>query len=78
VRQFYIPAHGSFVAKNMRAGNYDVRYLDLATGNKSGTPSFSLSETETSDGIQYSRYELTLYTVANGNLQTRPLRDDEF
>jgi hypothetical protein len=78
VRQFYIPAHGSFVAKNLRAGNYDVRYLDLASGDKAGTPSFALSETEMSDGIQYSRYELTLYTVANGNLQTRPLRDDEF
>src|SRR5207244_236064 len=28
-RQFYIPAHRSFVVKNMRPGTYDVRYQDL-------------------------------------------------
>ena len=82
VRQFFIPAHGSFVVKNIRAGTYDVRELDLDSGAKSGSPSFELTETQTPvpGGVEYqaSRYELTLYTVADGNMKMRALADDEF
>ncbi|MBD8899144.1 J domain-containing protein [Rhodanobacter sp. DHG33] len=78
IRQLFIPAHGSFVAKNVRAGTYDVRYENLDTGDKEGTPSFTLTETPVSDGVEYSRYELTLYTVPDGNMQMHPLSDDEF
>lgn len=78
VRQFFIPAHGSFVVKNVQEGSYDVRYQDLDSGAKSGSPSFQLTETKVTGGIEYSRYELTLYTVINGNMQMRALDDDEF
>lgn len=78
VRQFFIPAHGSFVVRNVRAGSYDVRYMDLSSGSKSGTPTFALTETAVEGGIEYSQYSLTLYTVANGNMQVRPLSDDDF
>jgi DnaJ domain len=78
IRQFLIPAHESFVVKKVRAGTYDVRYQDLDTGAKSGSPSFELTETAVPNGIEYTRYELTLYTVANGNMKMRPLADDEF
>lgn len=78
IRQFLIPAHESFVVKKVRAGTYDVRYQDLDTGAKSGSPSFDLTETAVPGGIEYSRYELTLYTVVNGNMEMRPLADDEF
>jgi hypothetical protein len=78
IRQLYIPAHGSFVARSVRAGSYDVRYQNLDTGDKEGTSSFTLTETQEPGGVEYSRYELTLYTVANGNMQMHSLRDDEF
>ncbi|EIL88256.1 heat shock protein DnaJ-like protein [Rhodanobacter fulvus Jip2] len=78
IRQFFVPAHGSFVVKKIRAGTYDVRYQDLDTGAKSGSPSFELTETSVPGGIEYTHYELTLYTVANGNMKMRPLADDEF
>lgn len=78
VRQFFVPAHGSFVLRKVRQGSYDVRYMDLETGGKSGTPSFDLTETPMPGGVEYTQYELTLYTVFNGNMQMRPLSDDEF
>jgi len=78
IRQLFIPAHRSFVAKNVRAGTYDVRYENLDTGDKEGTPPFTLTETQESGGVEYSKYELTLYTVLNGNMQIHPLSDDEF
>lgn len=78
IRQFLVPAHGSFVVNKVRAGTYDVRYQDLNTGEKSGSPSFELTETSVPGGVEYTHYELTLYTVANGNMKMRPLADDEF
>ncbi|MDG2539204.1 J domain-containing protein [Dyella jiangningensis] len=78
IRQLFLPAHGSFTVKNVRPGSYDIRFQNLDTGTKSGSPSFELTETHVADGIEYSRYELTLYTVANGNLQMRTLADDDF
>lgn len=78
VRQFFIPAHGKFVAQKFRAGTYDVRYLDLDSGGKSRSDAFTLSEEQMMEGIQYSRYELTLYTVLGGNMEVHPIADDEF
>ena len=78
VRQFYIPARGTFVAETVTAGNYDVRYRDLMTGGLSRSESFVLEETRVSGGIQYSQMSLTLYKVQNGNMQTYPLGEDDF
>lgn len=78
VRQFYIPARGTFMAENVTAGTYDVRYRDLTTGGLSRSESFVLEETQVSGGIQYSQMSLTLYKVQNGNMQTYRLGEDEF
>lgn len=78
IRQLFISARGSFVVKNVRPGSYDIRFENLDTGSKSGSPTFELTETRVPEGIEYSRYEITLYTVADGNLQMHPLSDDEF
>ena len=78
IRQIFIPAHGSFVAKNVRAGTYDLRYEDLDTGDKEGTPPFPLTETLVPGGVEYSKEELTLYPTPDGSMQMHPLSDDEF
>jgi hypothetical protein len=78
VREFFIPAHGRFTVHKVDAGRYDVRYRDLGTGHLARAEEFQLEETPTPDGTQYSSVELTLYKVANGNMETFDLAEDEF
>lgn len=78
VRTFFIPAGSSFTAEGVRAGNYDVRYRDLSTGALSRTQAFDLEEKPTPDGKQFTRLTMTLYKVADGNMQTYRLSDAEF
>ncbi|WP_369927512.1 J domain-containing protein [Xanthomonas sp. NCPPB 2632] len=78
VRQVFIPAYGKFVVTKVHAGSYDVRFQNLETGAKSGSGTFELTQQAVEGGIQYSSYELTLYTVRGGTMELRPLADDEF
>jgi hypothetical protein len=78
VRTFYIPRHGSFTLNNVTPGTYDVRYQDLNTGGRSRSEQFSLEESPTYQGTQYSTMTLTLYKVRNGNMRTYGLAEDEF
>lgn len=78
VRQLYIPAGASFTMNKVTAGQYDLRYRDLKTGELSRSESFDVEETRTDDGMQYSSMTMTLYKVQGGNFQTYGLADDEF
>ena len=78
VRQFFIPAFGSFTLKKVTAGSYDVRYRDLGTGGLSRSEAITLNEVHTDDGTQFSNLTMTLYKVKNGNMQTYRLSDAEF
>jgi len=78
VRQFYIPAFGSFTGKSVTAGGYDVRYRDLATGGLSRSEAISLEEVHSEDGVRFSNTTMTLYKVKNGNMQTYGLAEAEF
>lgn len=78
VRQFYIPAFGKFTVDKVTAGSYDVRYRDLSNGGLSRSEPFSLEETATYNGTQYSNITMTLYKVLNGNMQTYGLSESEF
>lgn len=78
VRQFYIPAFGKFTAKKVTAGSYDIRYRDLKNGALSRSEEFDLAEKETQTGTQFSNISMTLYKVANGNMQTYGLSEAEF
>jgi curved DNA-binding protein CbpA len=78
VRQFYIPAFGSFTLDNVTAGSYDIRYRDLADGSLSRSDGFNLRETPTYNGTQYSNITMTLYKVQNGNMQTYRISEAEF
>lgn len=78
IRQFYIPAFGSFTLNKVTAGSYDIRYRDLGSGGLSRSEAFDLNEIQTSDGVQYSNITMTLYKVQNGNMQTYDLSEVEF
>lgn len=78
VRVFFIPGHGKFTVNDVRVGNYDIRYLDRWSGAMSRSESFELEEIDTGNGIQYSTITMTLYKVANGNMQTYAIDAKDF
>lgn len=78
VRQFFIPAFGSFALEKVTAGSYDIRYRDLSNGGLSRSEAFNLDETKTYSGTQFSNITMTLYKVKNGNMQTYGLTEGEF
>lgn len=78
VRQFYIPAFGSFTVKQVTAGSYDIRYRDLSSGGLSRSEAITLSEVHTNEGTQFSNVTMTLYKVKNGNMKTYGLSEAEF
>ncbi|QSX77973.1 J domain-containing protein [Agrilutibacter solisilvae] len=78
VRQFFIPAHGAFTVRKVNVGHYDVRYRELDTGALARSEAFDLEEERVADGTRYSSIRLTLFKVANGNMQTYSLSEGEF
>jgi hypothetical protein len=79
IRYFFVRARESFTAEKITPGKYDVRYRDLNSGATTKTQDFQLKETKEQDGsINYSDMTMTLYKVANGNMQTEPIDEEEF
>jgi len=78
VRQFYIPAFGSFALNKITPGSYDIRYRDLDNGGLFRSDAFILKEIKTYNGVRYSNITLTLYKVLNGNMRTYNLSEEEF
>lgn len=78
VRVFYISGGESFKVSGIKAGEYDVRYRDLSSGGLARSESFTLEETFTGRGTQYSDLRMTLYKVRDGNMRTYPLSEAEF
>ena len=78
VRQFYIPAFGSFTLNKVTAGSYDIRYRDLNNGGLSRSEAFNIEEIQKNNGTQFSNITITLYKVQYGNMQTYGLAEEEF
>jgi hypothetical protein len=78
VRFIFIPAHGRFTLEKVTAGTYDLRYRDLSQGSLARSEQFSVEETRTVDGTEYSNLTMTLYKIRNGNMRTYNLAEDEF
>jgi hypothetical protein len=74
VRFFFVRAHESFTAEKITPGKYDVRYRDLDSGGMTKTQDFQLTETETNHSV----LTMTLYKVADGNMQTEAIGDEAF
>jgi DnaJ domain len=77
-RHFFIPSHSQFTLKNVMAGNYDIRYKDLDSGQLARSESFILEETPSHNGTTYSNLRMTLYKVRNGNMQNYNINEADF
>lgn len=78
IRHAYIPAYQSFTMNKVRAGSYDVRYMDMSDGSLTRSESFALEEFRTAGSTRFSVTTMTLYKVENGNMQSYGLSPDEF
>jgi hypothetical protein len=55
-----------------------VRYRNLSTCRLFRTKKFKVKEEKTSDGIQFSRIEVTTYKVNRGNTRHESIQEDDF
>ncbi len=78
IRHFFIPAGASFTVGNIRAGFYDLRYMDLSDGSLTRSEKFELKQVEDMGGVSYSKSTVTLYSVQGGNFQSYGLNPGEF
>jgi hypothetical protein len=78
LRSAFVPAGQSFTMTNLKPGQYEIRYQDVATRASAASPSISLREERTDQGTRFSKTELTLYRVADGNMSFTPIPADQF
>lgn len=78
VRTFFIPAYESFTLRDIDAGNYDIRYRDLDSGELVRSEPFKLEEVSTYNGVNFSNVTITLYRVMHGNMVTTRITEAEF
>ena len=78
IRHAYIPAYQTFTMNSIRAGNYDVRYMDLDDGGLARSEAFNLQQINDGLSVKSSVVTMTLFKVSNGNMQTYPLNPSEF
>lgn len=78
IRHAFIPGNSSFTMNKIRAGEYDIRHMDLSDGSLSRSESFRLEEIQDVGGMRFSVTTMTLFKVANGNMQSYRLSPEEF
>lgn len=66
VRHVYIPARRTYKCQNVRAGNYEVWYQDLATGSLKRSQPFELVETRNDRAVNYSVMRIILFKMSDG------------
>jgi len=74
VRECFIRGREWLKMPGVRGGQYEVRYMDLNTGQAAKSEIFKLEQTATSA----TTLTLTLYLVPNGNTHLQPLAPSEF
>lgn len=77
-RAFSIRGGDKFTSQNLLPGEYEVRYKMLSSNQKYKTQTITLHQIEEENSTKYSRVEITLYKVINGNMQTYPISDADF
>ncbi len=78
VREFYIPAHGSFILKNLSPGLYDVRYRDLDNGRLARSEEFMIEEGVGVKGTQQVKVMVTLDKIQKNRVDTFGMLEAEF
>lgn len=78
VKDGYVPSGQSLELKDLPAGSYVIKYKNVATGCSSVSKEFDLDEVVSQTGINYTHVDVTIYTVADGNMRFDRLSDADF
>jgi len=79
VRHMYIKQGETFKAETLMPGTYVFRYRHIGSEDTyEAERKFSLTQTETEIGTRYSNVTVTLFTVKDGNMQTRKVDSSKF
>jgi curved DNA-binding protein CbpA len=78
-RSMYVKAGEKFTARGLPPGSYVFRYRFIGnTKTYEADRLFPLEETTTTEGTRFSNVTVTLFTVSDGNLQTKEVPEDKF
>jgi hypothetical protein len=79
VRSMYVKNGESFTAESIAAGSYKMRYRFVGNDDTfEANETFQMSETRESDGIKFSRINVTLFKVLNGNMSVKKVDATDF
>lgn len=78
-RSMFVKNGESFTAEAVAPGAYRLRYRYIGSADTfEAEETFTLSETPTKTGTRFSRVTVTLYKVANGNMNVKKVAASEF
>jgi hypothetical protein len=78
-RSMYVKVGEKFTARGLPPGSYVFRYRFIgSTKTYEADRLFPLEEKTTSEGTSFSNVTVTLFTVSDGNLQTKEVSEDKF
>ena len=79
VRSFSVRHGDQFTARGLAPGNYKMRYrYDGDEATYEALETFALSEQPVEGGTRFSKIEVTLYRVSNGNMRTVKVAPETF
>lgn len=79
VRSFFVKQGERFTATSLVPAVYALRYRYMGSEDTfEADQSFTLSEVEEPGGTRYSKVTVTLFSVRDGNLQTKRVSPDQF
>lgn len=78
VREFYLPAYGSFTLKNLSAGRYDLRYRDLDNGRLARSQEFVFDEDATDSTSTPAPVTVILDKIRLNEMQAFGMLEAEF
>ncbi len=78
VRHALIKNSEEFIFEDVSSGEYQLMYMDLNSGNLTKSEVFEVNEVEQGRQLQFSKINITLYKVRNGNFQSESIGLNEF
>lgn len=78
IRSVYIPAGQKFTMNKVDPGTYFMAYKDVKNGCNYKSQSFELRQIKEYGGTRYDTIEMTIYTVAGGNMRYQKLPETDF
>jgi hypothetical protein len=76
-REAYVKAQEEFKMNDLSPGKYEIRKMDVQTKNANKSESFTLEETRSATGVEYSTMTLT-FNAYRGNSSITPISAGEF